>query len=659
MKKFLLFMSAWLLFPVQADDALVKKILALPENTGGEIVYFNDFSDKSKLPNFRYTSQFSLDPSGGENGSAAIKCEKTDPAQLQDLSVRVPVLPGGKTYITETVIRAEDIKFSGTGIASSSIELRKDKKRVAGGVYSVYRKKDYTPGKWFVLKAEFSISGENIAPRYSIYMMRNTTGRFYISSLCIKTAGHNASILLRRPYNMTLDPAGTPVEFKVSGAPANARMLLTINSSSGEQHLFAAGENDIFRTVLPPLPPGKATITVRVTDANAGELYCQSKYDFTVRKLEVPEYGVMPDEFQRITVNGKPFMPIGIYGYQNSKDKDLQNISEAGFNCFLDYDSPSWGRRSGDIAGFRAMLDKYQKYGLKCIFNIRWQSPYTGNSLSKTAYAGNTDAVTAHIVRALADHPALLAWYVSDETTRVNIPQIVHLRQIVSAADPYHPTVGTSCYPTDLPLYGNAADIIAVDPYPIGDTGSIRNIPQSLAGMFNLMNGVKNNGQILWIVPQAFSWGGYRTNSAEKFNLWRHPTAEEIRTMPLLAALHGARGFIFYTYRPRGYQFSAEYENLRWQAIRESVKELKALEKFIMGSKKPEIIEQQPDYRCGILTADDGKRAVILTGIKEKAAGKITLPEGRWEKLSGQAEISSNQLIFDFNAINSAVFVEK
>ena len=77
MKKFLLFMSAWLLFPVQADDALVKKILALPENTGGEIVYFNDFSDKSKLPNFRYTSQFSLDPSGGENGSAAIKCEKT------------------------------------------------------------------------------------------------------------------------------------------------------------------------------------------------------------------------------------------------------------------------------------------------------------------------------------------------------------------------------------------------------------------------------------------------------------------------------------------------------------------------------------------------------------------------------------------------------
>ena len=138
--------------------------------------------------------------------------------------------------------------------------------------------------------------------------------------------------------------------------------------------------------------------------------------------------------------------------------------------------------------------------------------------------AGNADDVTSYIVKSLADHPALLAWYLSDETTRVNIPQVVHLREVVSAADPYHPTLGVSCYPVDLAAYGNSADIIAVDPYPIGDTGKAVRVPQSLAGMFKLMNGVRNNGQIMWIVPQAFSWGGYRAGSAEIFKKWRHPT---------------------------------------------------------------------------------------------------------------------------------------
>ena len=661
MKKYLLLSCFAVLMPLQmpAQEAMIRKILALPENTGGEIVYFNDFSDKAQYPNFRYTSQFSLDPTGGENGTAAIKCEKTDPAKLQDLTVRVPVLPGGKSYVTETVIRAEDIRFSGTGIASSSIELRRDNKRIPGGVYSVYRKKDYVPGKWFTLKAEFSITGDNVAPRYSIYMMRNTTGRFYISSLCIKTAGHNASVLLCKPYNMTLAPQGTTVEFKVSGVPENARMVITVKNNGREFHLPATGKGGIFRAGLPALAPGMAEVNIRVADEKGEELYCRQSYNFTVRKLEVPEYGVMPDEFQRITVKGKPFMPIGIFGYQASKDENLQEIADAGFNCYLDYDSTSWGKRCGDIAGFRAMLDKYGEYGLKCIFNIRWQSPYTGNSLSKTAYAGNTDEVTAGIVKALADHPALLAWYVSDETTRVNIPQIIHLRQVVSAADPYHPTVGTSCYPADLALYGNGSDIVAVDPYPIGDTGSIEKRPQSLKGMFNLMNGVKNNNQILWIVPQAFSWGGYRTNSAEKFNLWRHPTADEIKTMPLMAVLHGAKGFIFYTYRPRGWQFSGEYEAVRQQALKESVKELKALEKFIMSSRPLTIIDRSEDHICGMLTADDGSRAVILAGVNEKAAGKIILPEGKWEKLSGSAEIRNNLLTFDFKAISSAVFVEK
>ena len=645
---------------MNAQDDLIEKILSLPENTGGEIVYFNDFTDPSKIPDFRNAGQFSLAPSGGENGTAAIKCEKNDPAKLQELTIRGPVLQSGKNYITETVIRAENIKFSGTGIASSSIELFKNRKRASGGVYSVYRKKDYVPGKWFVLKAKFGVADEGVTPRYSIYMMRNTTGRFYISSLCIKTAGRNADILLVKPYHMTLDPSGSVAEFKVSGVPEDARLVASIRNEGKVLHLSASGKNGYFQIRIPPLKPGKAEISVRTADSRATELYSMNRYQFTVRKLDPPQNSVMPDRFQRLIIRGKPFMPIGIFGHRTSNPADLKKISETGFNCYLDYDSKAWGKAGRDLPGYRKILDRYAEYGLKCIFNIRWQSAYTGNAVRKTDYAGNTDDVTSHIVKSLADHPALLAWYLSDETTRVNIPQVVHLRQVVSAADPYHPTLGVSCYSADLTAYGNTADVIAVDPYPIGDTGTADPGKQeSLAGMFNLMGKVRNNGQIMWIVPQAFSWGGYRAGSAAAFNQWRHPTADEIRAMPLLAALYGAKGFIYYSYCPQGVQYSAEYEKIRWGAIRNSVKDLKTLEKFIMGRQNIHMLEKTGNYQCGMLTAEDGKRAVILVGITESSAGKVKLPKGSWQILSGNAEIRGNELVFSFSKICSAILIEK
>ena len=129
--------------------------------------------------------------------------------------------------------------------------------------------------------------------------------------------------------------------------------------------------------------------------------------------------------------------------------------------------------------------------------------------------------------------------------------------------------------------------------------------------------------------------------------------------MPLLAVLHGAKGFIFYSYCPQGVEYSAEYENIRWGAIRDSVKDLKTLEKFIMSRQGIRMLEKIGDYQCGLLTADDGKRAVILVGINESSAGKVNLPPGSWQILSGNAEIKENSLVFSFSKIDSAIIIEK
>ena len=78
-----------------------------------------------------------------------------------------------------------------------------------------------------------------------------------------------------------------------------------------------------------------------------------------------------------------------------------------------------------------------------------------------------------------------------------------------------------------------------------------------------------------------------------------------------------------------------------------------------MGKQSVQWLEKTADHHCGMLTADDGKRAVILVGINEKSSGKVNLPPGKWQVLSGNSEIKENSLVFNFSNINSAIITEK
>ena len=60
-----------------------------------------------------------------------------------------------------------------------------------------------------------------------------------------------------------------------------------------------------------------------------------------------------------------------------------------------------------------------------------------------------------------------------------------------------------------------------------------------------------------------------------------------------------------------------------------------------------------------MLTADDGKRAVVVVGVSEQASGSIKLPDGNWEKVSGTAEVKENKVEFNFPQITSSIFIER
>ena len=84
-------------------------------------------------------------------------------------------------------------------------------------------------------------------------------------------------------------------------------------------------------------------------------------------------------------------------------------------------------------------------------------------------------------IKTFMNHPALLAWYISDEPNGFKIPpeSLEEIYRIVRETDPWHPVSMVFMAPfLSSKKYANALDIVMADPYPvpnypIGLTGDV------------------------------------------------------------------------------------------------------------------------------------------------------------------------------------------
>ena len=133
------------------------------------------------------------------------------------------------------------------------------------------------------------------------------------------------------------------------------------------------------------------------------------------------------------------------------------------------------------------------------------------------------------------DHPALLAWYISDEPNGNKIPpgQLEEIYRIIKDIDPWHPVSIVFTAPfLSSKKYADALDIVMADPYPIPN-GSVAQVGDVTLQLRSEFEGKKP----VWIVPQAFGGGEW----------WgREPTIQEIRTMTYQAIVNGARGVQYF-----------------------------------------------------------------------------------------------------------------
>lgn len=227
------------------------------------------------------------------------------------------------------------------------------------------------------------------------------------------------------------------------------------------------------------------------------------------------------------------FFPYGFYNYSPVQPTLAEEEVVRGFNMLSPYQRIDKKTRTER----QAWMDRCARLGMKVHFNLL--SVAAGGGVgSGRADAAQTEEERLRLLRDevnhFKDHPALLAWYISDEPTGHGAtPEAVRASyELVRSLDPWHPVTVVFMAPMRAREYADGMDIVMADPYPVpnSDPASVGDVIRNLRNEFYAEKPV-------WMVPQAFGGSEH----------WaREPSLRELRLMTWLSVVEGATGIQFF-----------------------------------------------------------------------------------------------------------------
>jgi len=626
-----------------ADPSEIEAVNSFLTTTTRSAEIFSTGFDAPEDAALPYPEGFRVASRDGRNGTTALFYERTDPDAYHLYSIPLKNLQPETYYTVSAWIRGENIKATGAddNIGVLAVEYLHEGRRVGAAFYETAN----IAADWVKIDIMFKTPAGDLQTNLTFHLRRKVIGKIWFDDVEVRQTTLPVAVVLTRPDRLSFFGDDGRFVFRVEkSVPDNSRFLVTItNGGTSREQLLKPDGLDI-RGDTGKLEPGPVEITVKIADMDQKKIVGEETFHLEAYlETEPPKNAYTIDEFGRTIVDGKPFMPFGVYGFAD--EENYKRLKDAGFNCLQLYNSFELKGNvdhNDAVKNAREGLDLMDKYGLKLLFSL--QSQYSESGRKQWGGAEGVSAVTEHAVNSLKDHPAMLAWYVSDEALRKDVPKIVAVRQLISRLDPWRPTWTLTYRYTDLPYYAISGDVIGVDPYPISAEKTTEE--QSIKLVKTAMMAGRSTGLPVWVVPQIFNWNIYHNkDDAKAFAESHFPTLEEMRAMALYAAMLGAKGFVFYSnfdILPNNH-FNQYYDKLlpgkgeqEWAKVVEMVKSVKELEPFVLSTKQPLEIAVESDppeaVEAGALLDDAGNFRVIVIGTGGKAKGIFRLPESVAER---------------------------
>jgi hypothetical protein len=270
-----------------------------------------------------------------------------------------------------------------------------------------------------------------------------------------------------------------------------------------------------------------------------------------------------------LTVNFKPFFPIGLYSFPDRRNDDAvwKEAADAGFNFVLSQESGKYG-----IYVARAVPGK-EVNGKKVSLMELYRDPSMQDDLENFIKTNEHD-------------PTILCWHAPDEPSYFG-PAANSLRLGYEAIKEFSkkpvwlnngPSLTTAFHYNQPADFFKTCDIMSEDIYPIPEgypkQGQSSNRYAYYVGEHTKKlvelgsdDGVQNVP--IWMVIQGFGWGDL---GQEDPKIFIPPTMNELRFMTYDAIVHGATGILFWGLRSTQDAVHAQL----WKDLKSIATELKS-----------------------------------------------------------------------------------
>lgn len=632
---------------------------------------FNSDVSRWKRPK----NSLNIMPHVGVTGSQAVGATSTGPENIPSWKTPVKVIPG-MAYNISFHYRFDNLKVKKSRrnrVIVCSLLLKNAKTGKNLRSINVWVTAENT-GKGLRFHSETVVVPKDAAPEaeFSIHVDWWHNGTFIYDDFVLASQEIPVKLQLAFPERMNLDKSGKiSVRYQRQGqsTPENLEMVI---EADGVKKLarFADG---LFTAEFGSFK--KERIQVKATLFNRSERKIISEHAWVLNNVPAAPITTI-DRYNRVILNGKPFMPIGCYTMMGMNDEHLTRIKKSGFNMIQVQPMNSFAKRrsaaqntSKDLCDY---IEKVSAYDFKVLMFLQLMIPekeFIRRRLERE-FDGQTtiDGIVRQIGTALKNNKNVVAYYLADENTSRDLPNTQILRQNINFADPNHITTTLTNTTDFLDEYISTGDILLFDIYPFnnqrtpGVKGDLVGADKQLARLASLKTPV-------WLVPQGFDWARhpqrqmYGATNEEK-RKQRIPGADELTSLPLLGAIHGVKGFVFYSYHEvffHGNNIQPGFSDIFWPGVVKAVSVLKMLEPFIMSIENPEQLTLNVGkgmVRSRVFTAN-GKTAVVLVGLQDAANNASgLLPAGKkFTSLTGKSKIENGKFTFAANGVNYDVLI--
>lgn len=268
-----------------------------------------------------------------------------------------------------------------------------------------------------------------------------------------------------------------------------------------------------------------------VLEGASGEELGTAELVFTMLAKRPKEWRAWFDENQVLRVNGRKVFPIGA-SFSGKGGRELwQRFLSSGINFMQSYSQLS-----------RDQLDDCASNGVHVIYGGGVCSIYAGDRNAMMKGVRTLEEQRAYItnrVMRVIGHPAVIGWYLNDETRPILTEKMKDQQRFFEKLDPSRFTYSVWDHPEYMRGYLDCCDVFAMDPYPIGRWP----IGQVLDWSERMRRGAIA-ARPYWICAQDFDWSWFRMGKSMPSP--HMPSFAELSSMVWQAIVAGAKGVELY-----------------------------------------------------------------------------------------------------------------